>query len=81
MKQDFEIIHQALTAAKNIAFAHRRGGLHNLYPQLVEGLEALKRIEKKVTTQPMPLFQLHDTADYKRQIQQVQPQKGNVPQL
>lgn len=64
MKDDIATIRTALTSAKNNAFLHRRGGLHKLWVQLTEASEALKRIEDKVTTTQMPLFQ--DTADYKR---------------
>lgn len=61
MKEDITTIRAALKAAKKVAFAHRRGGLHKLYPQLVEGLDALKRIEQQITTTQMPLFPTHIT--------------------
>lgn len=48
MKDDIATIRHALQAAKSNAFLHRRGGLHNLWSQLVEGLEALERIEKHI---------------------------------
>lgn len=64
MTDDIAIIRQALTSAKNNAFLHRRGGLHKLWSQLTEGLQALKRIEDKVTTTQIALFP--DTADYQR---------------
>ena len=67
MKDDIATIRQALNATRTIAYAHQRGGLHKLWPQLVEALKALDRIEQHITTTQMPLFQTTpDTADYKR---------------
>lgn len=67
MKEDIATTRQALKAAKTNAFLHRRGGLHNLWAQLVAAIAALDRIEKTVTTTQMPMLLLPDTADYKRE--------------
>jgi hypothetical protein len=62
MKEDIAIIRTALTAAKKVASAHRRGGLHKLWPQLVDGLKALKRIEAHLLPhQPSLMLTATDT--------------------
>jgi len=66
MKDDIATIRTALTAAKTIAYAHRQGGLHKLWPQLDEAIEALNRIEKTVTTQQVPMQLFPDTAAHQR---------------
>ena len=65
MKDDIATIRTALTAAKTIAYDHRRGSLHKLWPQLDEAIEALDRIEKRVVTTQITLT-LPDGADYQR---------------
>jgi len=66
MKEDIKLVRAALQSAKTNTSSHQYGGLHNLWSQLVEALEALKRIEQRVTIQQMPLFP--DTADYKKNV-------------
>ena len=69
MTDDIAIVRQALQSAKNNAFLHRRGGLHKLWDQILEGIKALDRIEQQVTTTQMSLFPIShniDAADYQR---------------
>jgi len=66
MKNDITTIRTALTAAKTVAYAHKQGGLHKLWPQLKEALEALDRIEQQVATTQMPMQLFPDTAAHQR---------------
>ena len=79
MKDDIEIIRRALQSAKNNAFLHKRGRLHSLWDQLVEGLEALTRLETHLLPHQPSLMPNLTTADTTKSYTHKRPKPDTMP--